>query len=88
MTEYNANNPAQSYTRQWNGSGWGQPALVIHGDMIVNGTITSSKIVANDAFLSQIGVNTIYDRNAALSGNPEAVYKMKIDLASGYIHIR
>lgn len=88
MTEYNANNPAQSFTRQWNGSGWGQAALVIHGDMIVNGTITSSKIVANDAFLSQIGVNTIYDRNAALSGNPEAVYKMKIDLASGYIHIR
>jgi len=56
--------------------------------MIVNGTVTASKIVANNAFLSQIGVNVIYDRNAALSDNPEAYYRMKIDLQNGYIHIR
>ncbi|HFZ8394666.1 TPA: hypothetical protein ACIPBC_001586 [Salmonella enterica subsp. enterica serovar Saintpaul] len=88
LTEFNSNAPQSAFTRQWNGSGWVSPAMVLHGDMIVNGTITASKIVANNAFLSQIGVNVIYDRNAALSDNPEAYYRMKIDLATGYIHIR
>lgn len=89
LTQYNGSNPSISYgTRQWNGSAWVAPALVVHGDMIATGTITSSRIVANDAFLAQIGVNIIYNRAAALSGNPEAVYTMKIDLANGYIHIR
>lgn len=89
LTQYDGYNPNVSYgTRQWNGSGWAAPALVVHGDMIATGSITASRIVANDAFLAQIGVNTIYNRAAALSGNPEGVYIMKIDLANGYIHIR
>lgn len=88
LTEFNSNAPQSAFTRQWNGSGWVNPAMVLHGNMIVNGTVTADKIVAGNAFLSQIGVNIIYDRNAALSGNPEAYYKMKIDLNSGYIHIR
>ncbi|EPC8131262.1 hypothetical protein ACR3GG_000035 [Shigella sonnei] len=88
LTEFNSNAPQSAFTRQWNGSGWVNPAMVLHGDMIVNGTVTASKIVANNAFLSQIGVNVIYDRNAALSDNPEAYYRMKIDLQNGYIHIR
>ncbi|AXC40205.1 straight fibre tail protein [Salmonella phage S133] len=88
LTQFNSNAPQTAFTRQWNGSGWINPAMVLHGNMIVNGTVTADKIVAGNAFLSQIGVNIIYDRNAALSGNPEAYYKMKIDLNSGYIHIR
>lgn len=88
LTEFNSNAPQTAFTRQWNGSGWVSPAMVLHGNMIVNGTITADKIVAGNAFLSQIGVNIIYDRNAALSGNPEAYYRMKIDLMNGYIHIR
>lgn len=88
LTQFNSGAPQTAFTRQWNGSGWINPAMVLHGNMVVNGTITADKIVAGNAFLSQIGVNTIYDRNAALSGNPEAAYKMKIDLVNGYIHIR
>lgn len=88
LTEFNSSAPQSAFTRQWNGSSWADPAMVLHGNMIVNGTVTASKIVANDAFLSQIGVNVIYDRNAALSNNPEASYRMKIDLVTGYIHIR
>lgn len=88
MTQYNSQNPKQAFTRQWNGSAWVTPAMVIHGDMVVDGTVTANKIVADDAFLSRIGVNVIYNRDAALSGNPEAYYKMKIDLWQGYIHIR
>ncbi|EJT0117233.1 hypothetical protein NVX19_003484 [Salmonella enterica] len=88
LTEYNSNAPQTAFTRQWNGSAWVSPAMVLHGNMIVNGTVTADKIVAGNAFLSQIGVNVIYDRNAALSDNPEAYYRMKIDLATGYIHIR
>lgn len=88
LTEYKSGAPGTAFTRQWNGSAWATPAMVLHGDMIVNGTVTASKIVASNAFLSQIGVNIIYDRAAALSSNPEGTYKMKIDLQNGYIHIR
>lgn len=88
LTQYNYQNPGLAFTRQWNGSSWVAPALTVHGDMIVNGTITAQKIVANYAFFAQVGVDVIYNRGAALSGNPEANYSMKIDLANSYIHIR
>ena len=88
LTQFNSSNPAAAWTYQWNGSAWVAPAMVVHGDMVVDGTITSKQIVADNAFLSRIGVNIIYDRAAALSTNPEASYKMKIDLQNGYIHIR
>lgn len=89
LTQYNAYNPAgQSWTYQWNGSGWAAPGLMVHGNMIVDGTITAQKIVANYAFFAQVGVDVIYNRAAALSGNPEAYYTMKIDLANSFIHIR
>lgn len=88
MTQFNSSSPQTAFTMQWNGSAWTGAAMVVHGNMIVNGTVTADKVVASNAFLSQIGVNIIYDRAAALSSNPEASYKMKIDLASGYIHIR
>lgn len=88
ITQFNAADPRIAFTRMWNGVEWGVPAVVVHGDMIVNNTIRASKLVADYGFFAQIGVNVIYDRAAALSNNPEAYYIMKIDLASGYIHIR
>lgn len=88
MTQYLTTNPAIAFTKQWDGTTWVNANVLIHGNMIVNGTITTDKIIGSDAFLSQIGVNTVYDREAALSANPEANYKMKISLVDGYIHIR
>lgn len=88
ITQYNSSSPSTAFTRQWNGSGWATAAVVVHGDMIVDGTITTDKLVANYAFFAQIGVNVIYNRAAALNANPESVYTMKIDLANSYIHIR
>lgn len=88
LTQYMVSNPQVAWTRMWNGSSWVQPALMVHGDIIANGTIRGEKIVADQAFFQKAGINVIYDRNAQLSGNPEGVYKMKIDLASGFIHIR
>lgn len=88
LTQYHTSNPQAGITRQWNGSTWINPALMVHGDMVLDGTITSKKIVADQAFFAQTGINIIYDRAAALSTNPEATYKMKIDLQNGSIHIR
>ncbi|QCG76566.1 tail fiber protein [Klebsiella phage vB_KpnS_FZ41] len=88
LTQYKSGSPQNSWTRQWNGSAWTAPALTVHGDMIVSGSITADKIIANNAFLAQIGVDILYNRAAALSSNPEGTYTMKIDLANGYIHIR
>ncbi|CCI88555.1 straight fibre tail protein [Yersinia phage phiR2-01] len=88
LTEYKTGSPQTAFTKQWSGTAWVLPAMVLHGDMVVDGTITADKIVANYAFLAQIGVDVIYNKAAALSDNPEAVYTMKIDLATGYIHIR
>ncbi len=70
LTEYKSG-ALTAFTRQWNGSAT-SPAMVLHGDMIVNGTVTASKIVANA--LPQIGVNIIYDRAAALSST-QRIYK-------------
>lgn len=88
ITQYNSTTPATSFTRQWNGSAWATAAVTVHGDMIVNGTITAQKIVASYGFFAQIGVDVLYNRAAALSTNPEGTYTMKIDLANSYIHIR
>ncbi len=88
LTQFNPSNPAAAETRQWNGSSWVSAALLVHGNMIVNGTVTADKIVASNAFLQQIGVNVIYDNAAAQTSNPESRYKMKIDLSHGSIHIR
>lgn len=88
LTQYHTSNPKAGTTRQWNGSSWINPALMVHGDMVLDGTITSKKIVADQAFFAQTGINVIYDRAAALSSNPEGTYKMKIDLQNGSIHIR
>lgn len=88
LTQYNTSNPRQAESRQWNGSAWIKPALMVHGDQVLDGTLTAKKLVADQAFLATLGVNYIYDNAAALSSNPEANYKMKIDLANGSIHIR
>lgn len=88
LTEYNTSNVATAATRMWNGSAWTAPALMVHGDMIATGTIRAEKMVADVAFFQKAGINTIYNNAAAISGNPEGTYVMKIDLANGFIHIR
>jgi hypothetical protein len=89
LTIYNTFFPSgHAFTKQWINGAWISPALMVHGNMIVSGTITAEKLVADSAFLTKMGVNVIYNRDAALSSNPEAVYTMKIDLYNGYIHIR
>ena len=79
---------ATAATRMWNGSAWVAPALMVHGDMIATGSIRGDKMIADAAFFQKAGINTIYNHAAAISGNPESVYTMKIDLANGFIHIR
>jgi len=88
ITLYNLSNPTEAFTKMWDGASWVAPGLTINGDMIVRGTVRAQSLAASDAFLAEAGIDRIYDRTAALSGNPEAVYKMKIDLANGLIHIR
>lgn len=88
VTQYRVSNPQIAWSRMWNGISWAAPALMVHGDIIANGTIRGEKMVADQAFFQRAGINVIYDRSAQLSSNPEGVYKMKIDLANGFIHIR
>ena len=89
LTEYDPVNIADySFTKMWNGSAWSTPALVVHGDMIVNGTIRGEAMVADNAFFQKAGINIIYNQAAQLSADPEGTYKMKIDLQTGFIHIR
>lgn len=88
ITQYDSNNPKTAFTRQWKNGAWTTAALTVHGDMILTGTVTADKLVADVAFLQKAGINVIYDTAAALSTNPEAVYTMKISLEGGYIHIR
>ena len=88
LTQYNTTNPTIADTKMWNGSAWTIPALVVHGDAIVDGTVRAQALVADSAFFANAGINIIYDKTAALSSTPESTYKMKIDLAQGFLHIR
>lgn len=88
LTIYKATDKYVATTKMWNGSAWVAPGITVHGDMIAYGTIRAEQMVADNAFFAKAGINVIYDRNAALSGNPEGTYKMKIDLWNGFIHIR
>lgn len=83
LTLYNSSNVSVAETRQWNGSAWVTAALVIHGNMIADGTIAARKIVANNAVFSSAGIDVIYN-----TGGNSSNYTMKIDLANGEIHIR
>lgn len=88
MTIYKATDKYVATTKMWDGAAWIVPGITVHGDMIAYGTIRAEQMVADNAFFAKAGINVIYDRNAALSGNPEGTYKMKIDLWNGFIHIR
>lgn len=88
LTQYNTADLSKTFTKSYNGTSWGTPALVVDGSIIATSTITADKLVADSAFLNKVGVNVIYDEAAAISANPESTYKMKIDLAAGSIHIR
>ena len=88
LTQYQTTNPTNATTKQFNGKVWETPVLAIHGNMVLDGTLSAKKLVADEAFLANLGVNIIYNRDAALSDNPEKTYKMKIDLLNGSIHIR
>lgn len=88
ITQYRSGDPSIAFTRQWDGAAWEEPAMVVHGDMVVDGTITTDKLVADQAFLQKMGVDIIYDNQALQTGDPESNYSMKIDLDKGSIHIR
>ncbi|ASV43462.1 hypothetical protein [Vibrio phage JSF12] len=88
ITLFNSADAKIAFTKRYNGTAWVTAALVVHGDAIVDGTITADAIAADSAFLNRIGVNVIYDNPAFASGKPEANYKMKIDLQNGSITIR
>lgn len=67
--------------------------VVLHGDLIASGTIrgssikaksiTAKEITGGSGFFSDIGVDVIYN-----TGGSETDYRMKIDLANGFIHIK
>lgn len=48
-----------STVRQWNGSAWAAPGVVINGDMLVNGSVSASKINSAGLEVKDIYGNTI-----------------------------
>lgn len=88
LTQYETGNPNNAVSKQWDGTAWIAPSLFIHGNAIVDGSLTADKLVADSAFLTKMGVNVIYDNPAMLTPDPEANFKMKIDLEHGSIFIR
>lgn len=47
LTQYRTGDPTIAFTKQWIGDSWVEPALIVHGNMVVDGTVTSDKLVAN-----------------------------------------
>lgn len=46
-------------TRYWNGSAWAEPGVVINGDMLVDGTVSASKVNSAGLEVKDIYGNTI-----------------------------
>ena len=94
LTQYNSTSPNTNATRMWDPSAssgvgaWVTSTLTVHGNVIVDGTIRAAKLVADAAIINELGAEVIYDKAAYAGNDPEANYKMKIDLVAGSIHIR
>jgi hypothetical protein len=88
LTQFNPTSPTTAETRRWNGTAWIASTLTVQGDAFIEGTVTTDKLAANEAFLNDVGADVIYDSAAFATGDPEANFKMKIDLSEGSIIIR
>ncbi|QKN88561.1 tail protein [Vibrio phage vB_ValS_X1] len=50
LTQYNPSNPSIATTRQWDtasSGAWGTVALAVHGNMVVDGSLTADALIAN-----------------------------------------
>ncbi|AFQ22289.1 tail protein [Pectobacterium phage My1] len=65
LTQYRTGAPNIAFTRYWNGAAWTAAALVVHGDMIVNGTIPSAKII--DASITSAKIQDAAITNAKIA---------------------
>lgn len=47
LTQYRTSDPSRAETKMWNGSSWVKPAVAVHGDMVVDGTIVGRHLQAD-----------------------------------------
>ena len=59
VTLYRWDTPSSQLTKMWNGSGWQDFALQIHGNALVDGTLVASKLVAGTITGDKISAGTI-----------------------------
>lgn len=55
-----------STVRQWNGSAWAAPGVVINGDMLVNGSVSATKINTNGLDIRDAWGNVIFSAGVNL----------------------
>lgn len=60
-----SNGSSFSQTRYWGGSAWVSPGVVIDGNLLVNGTISGSKIGANEITADKIDSRSLTIKDAA-----------------------
>ena len=84
-----ADGPNKSSTRIYNGTSWPVNSASFDGNVIVDGSIAVGKLIADSAFVNNIGTSYIVDKPAFTGSlTPPASYKMLIDLQNGFIHIK
>jgi hypothetical protein len=91
VTIFKTDDPKVANTKMWNGvNGWVAPALAVHGDMVVDGTIRADKLVVNEIFSKDITyTGTITGGNVAGGGIIKSYDgNMVIDLRNGRIDIK
>lgn len=55
-----------STVRQWNGSAWAEPGVVINGDMLVDGSVSATKINTNGLDIRDAWGNVIFSAGTKL----------------------
>ena len=74
VTLYRWDTPSSQLTKMWNGSGWQDFALQIHGNALVDGTLVASKLVAGTITGDKIAAGAITASKIAISDMENLCY--------------
>lgn len=96
FTQVLSTNANTTSTKQYDGSGWVAPSLIVDGSMIVNGTLTADHLAANNLSALFVDAGTIQSgiiQSGAVTSTSRFVIdlgaeKLEVKDASGIVRVR
>ncbi|WP_269519459.1 tail fiber domain-containing protein [Alteromonas sp. BMJM2] len=70
---YKNNGNTNSTVKRFNGSGWTEPSLVVNGDILTKGTVTTDSLAAKAVSADKIDVEDLFAENITVTGSVKAI---------------